>query len=66
MLSAFDDAIADGVDVLSVSLAFDDAINVTKDPIAIGNLRAVRRNILTFVAARNDGPVLGSVQHSAP
>nr|GEZ01017.1 subtilisin-like protease SBT4.3 [Tanacetum cinerariifolium] len=37
ILSAFVDAIADGVDVLSVSVVFNDAINVAKDPIAIGS-----------------------------
>ncbi|GJU78731.1 subtilisin-like protease SBT4.3 [Tanacetum coccineum] len=66
LLSAFDDAIADGVDVLSVSISLDQELDFTIDPIAIGSLHAVRRNILTSVSAGNEGPVLGSIQNSAP
>ncbi|GJY14725.1 subtilisin-like protease SBT4.3 [Tanacetum coccineum] len=65
VLSAFDGTIADGVDVLSVSIALDDALDFTIDPIAIGSLHAVRRNILTPVATGNEAPVLGSIKNSA-
>nr|GEU40379.1 subtilisin-like protease SBT4.9 isoform X2 [Tanacetum cinerariifolium] len=66
LLSAFDYAIADGVDVLSVSMALDTTLGFTIDPIVIGSLHAVRRNILTSVAAGNEGPDLGSIKNSAP
>nr|GEY96999.1 subtilisin-like protease SBT4.3 [Tanacetum cinerariifolium] len=66
ILSAFDDAIADGEDGLSVSVAFDDAVDVTEDPVAIGSLHALKRNILTSVVVGNNGPHLGSIQNSAP
>ncbi|GJT24058.1 subtilisin-like protease SBT4.3 [Tanacetum coccineum] len=66
LLSAFDDAIADGVDVQSVSLDFKDAFDVTEDPIAIGTILSVERNILTSVVARNDCLILGSIESFAP
>nr|GEY02940.1 subtilisin-like protease SBT4.3 [Tanacetum cinerariifolium] len=66
LLSAFDDAIADGVVVLSVSISLDQELDFTIDPIAIGSLHVVRRNILTSVSAGNEGPVLGSIQNFAP
>ncbi|PWA99865.1 subtilisin-like protease SBT4.3 [Artemisia annua] len=70
ILSAFDDAIADGVDVISVSIAYSDqlnhAVDVPEDPIAIGSLHALKRNILTSAAAGNDGPALGSIRNFAP
>ncbi|GKB82183.1 hypothetical protein Tco_0949078 [Tanacetum coccineum] len=42
------------------------ADDVTEDPIATSNLRAVKRNILASIAAGNDGHVLGSIQNSTP
>ncbi|GJS10253.1 hypothetical protein Tco_0367049 [Tanacetum coccineum] len=42
------------------------ADDVTEDPIASGNLRAVKRNILASIAAGNDGHVLSSIQNSTP
>nr|GEU88173.1 putative peptidase S8, subtilisin-related protein [Tanacetum cinerariifolium] len=66
LLIAFDDAIADGVDVQSVSLAFEDAFYVTKDPISNGTILSVERNILTFVVVGNDGLIRDSIESFAP
>ncbi|EYU28906.1 hypothetical protein MIMGU_mgv1a021372mg, partial [Erythranthe guttata] len=51
ILSAFDDAIRDGVDMISVSLAEDVAHNLPNDVIAIGALHG----ILVVQAAGSDG-----------
>jgi len=56
ILSAFDDAIADGVDVISASLGGDTAYMYGKDPIAIGAFHAMAKGILTVQSAGNNGP----------
>ncbi|KAG6600969.1 hypothetical protein SDJN03_06202, partial [Cucurbita argyrosperma subsp. sororia] len=55
MLAAFDDAIADGVDILSLSIG-GRVIPYFEDGIAIGAYQAMRNGILTSNAAGNDGP----------
>ncbi|KAF9596166.1 hypothetical protein IFM89_007484 [Coptis chinensis] len=47
ILGAFDDAIADGVDIISVSLGSDIPDPYFKDPIAIGSFHAMKKGILT-------------------
>ncbi|XP_073111214.1 cucumisin [Elaeis guineensis] len=65
ILAAFDDAIADGVDVISVSLGgppfpfFDDVI-------AIGSFHAMKKGIVTANSAGNSGPYPGTVSNVAP
>ncbi|KAL5709387.1 hypothetical protein ACHQM5_020084 [Ranunculus cassubicifolius] len=66
ILAAFDDAIDDGVDVLSVSLGFDEAVDYSSDPLAIGSFHAMRKNILTVQSAGNSGPKQESVVAVAP
>ncbi|KAL6585485.1 hypothetical protein OROMI_002129 [Orobanche minor] len=65
LLAAFDAAIADGVDVISVSIGGQKR-NFTQDSIAIGSFHAARRGILTVCAAGNDGPGEGTVENVAP
>nr|AZL41278.1 cucumisin [Datisca glomerata] len=68
ILAAFDDAIADGVDILSVSLgggAFE-PVEYFEDPIAIGSYHAMKMGILTSVSAGNEGPYRGSVTNYSP
>ncbi|KAJ0676480.1 putative cucumisin [Helianthus annuus] len=53
VLSAFDHAIADGVDIISVSIARPRLVELTFDPIAIGAFHAMEKGILTVNAAGN-------------
>ncbi|KAH7668968.1 Tripeptidyl-peptidase II protein [Dioscorea alata] len=69
ILAAFDDAIADGVDVLSISLgasSFFSNPDFDKDPIAIGSFHAVEKNVIVVCSAGNDGPSPESVVNAAP
>ncbi|PSS02971.1 Subtilisin-like protease [Actinidia chinensis var. chinensis] len=66
MLAAFDDAIADGADVLSVSIVPTDLKPYEKDVIAIGALHAVKRNIVVACSAGNTGPDPSTVRNVAP
>ncbi|KAL3631958.1 hypothetical protein CASFOL_024942 [Castilleja foliolosa] len=66
-LPSFDDAIADGVDILSVSLVHDQAVvDFTSDPIAIGAFHAVENGITVVCSAGNVGPSPATVSNVAP
>nr|GLL29432.1 subtilisin-like protease SBT5.3 [Ipomoea trifida]GMD03544.1 subtilisin-like protease SBT5.3 [Ipomoea batatas] len=66
ILAAFDRAIEDGVDVLSVSLVGEDPGPYFEDGLAIGSFHAVKNGIVVVAAAGNDGPDAGSVTNVAP
>lgn len=66
MMSAFDDAIADGVDVINISIVLDNTPPFEEDPIAIGGFHAMAKGILTVNAAGNDGPRISTVTCTAP
>ncbi|KAJ0466620.1 putative tripeptidyl-peptidase II [Helianthus annuus] len=68
ILAAFDDAIGDGVDVLSLSLGSSPGYgpNFHRDPIAIGSFHATEKGITVVCSAGNDGPRKGSVVNVAP
>lgn len=65
ILAAFDAAIHDGVDVLSVSLG-GDAVPFFNDSVAIGSFHAVKRGIVVVCSAGNSGPGPGTVSNMAP
>ena len=65
LLAGFDDAIADGVDVISVSIG-GTVRPYFEDPIAIGAFHAMRRGIPVSCSAGNDGPFEETVQNVAP
>ncbi|XP_010477248.1 PREDICTED: subtilisin-like protease SBT5.1 [Camelina sativa] len=65
ILAAFDDAIADGVDVISVSMGLWPE-NLIEDPLAIGSFHAVERGITVVCSAGNSGPSSQSVVNAAP
>ncbi|KAK1441035.1 hypothetical protein QVD17_06871 [Tagetes erecta] len=68
ILAAFDDAIEDGVDVLSLSLGASAGHkpDFQKDPIAIGAFHATEKGIIVVCSGGNDGPSTGSVVNIAP
>ncbi|XP_021756587.1 CO(2)-response secreted protease-like [Chenopodium quinoa] len=68
ILAAFDDAIADGVDMLSLSLGASSSFapEFSTDPIAIGAFHAVQKGITVLCSAGNDGPSAQSVVNVAP
>ncbi|XP_078432548.1 subtilisin-like protease SBT5.3 isoform X2 [Wolffia australiana] len=65
ILAAFDAAISDGVDVLSLSIA-GQAVDYFKDGVAIGSFHAVKKGISVICAAGNFGPAWTSVTNVAP
>ncbi|KAK9168276.1 hypothetical protein Syun_000416 [Stephania yunnanensis] len=65
-LSAFDDAISDGVDILSVSLGSNIPRIFEQDVIAIGGFHAMLRGILTSNSAGNSGPSPATTSSTAP
>ncbi|WCJ26143.1 Subtilisin-like protease [Euphorbia peplus] len=66
ILAAFDDAIADGVDILSVSLGAPFAFPYLHDPVAIGSYHAMKHGILTSNSAGNSGPSPYTASNVAP
>ncbi|KAL3517065.1 hypothetical protein ACH5RR_023967 [Cinchona calisaya] len=65
ILAAFEAAIADGVDIISISIGGSSG-NYAIDSISVGSFFAMRNGILTVASAGNDGPYLGSVSNHAP
>ncbi|KAM2065409.1 hypothetical protein FF1_028406 [Malus domestica] len=66
ILAAFDDAIADGVDIITISIGSTSAAPFDRDAIAIGAFHALEKGILTSQSAGNGGPYEGSVSSVAP
>jgi len=66
ILAGFDDAIADGVDVISISIGSPFPFDYFGDVIAIGSFHAMRRGVLTSAAAGNSGLDFGNVCNVAP
>ncbi|KAK4798505.1 hypothetical protein SAY86_030831 [Trapa natans] len=65
ILAGFDEAIADGVDFISISIG-GQSRSYFEDPIAIGSFHAMRAGILTACSAGNEGPDIFTVQNVAP
>ncbi|KAG2640587.1 hypothetical protein PVAP13_2KG100348 [Panicum virgatum] len=66
ILAAFDDAIADGVDVISFSIGGPMLRQYFLDVAAIGSFHAMRRGVVTSTAAGNSGLSGGRVCNVAP
>ncbi|XP_052181000.1 subtilisin-like protease SBT5.6 [Diospyros lotus] len=66
MLAAIDDAIGDGVDVLSISIGTFEPTPYMNDGIAIGALHAIKKNIVVSCSAGNNGPKASTLSSPAP
>ncbi|RWW14712.1 hypothetical protein BHE74_00014597 [Ensete ventricosum] len=66
ILAAFDDAIADGVDIISISIGSPFAFDYFLDAIAIGSFHAMKKRVLTSASGGNSGPYHGTVGNVAP
>ncbi|XBI07572.1 hypothetical protein VPH35_135458 [Triticum aestivum] len=66
LLAGPEEAIKDGVDVLSLSLGSSTRARFDQDPISIGAFSAVSNGILVVCAAGNSGPTQRSVTNEAP
>ncbi|KAL4383894.1 hypothetical protein GQ457_15G029810 [Hibiscus cannabinus] len=66
ILAGFDDAIADGVDLLTVSIISFIPSELYDDPVSIGAFHAAEKGILVMQSAGNNGPVAQSVNSVAP
>ncbi|KAK2965209.1 hypothetical protein RJ640_019964 [Escallonia rubra] len=65
ILSAFDKAVEDGVDVISMSIG-GGAVPYNLDPLAIGSFGAMEKGILVSASAGNEGPGKMTVTNIAP
>lgn len=67
LLAAFDDAIHDGVDILSVSIGSSPPLSsYVEDTLAIGSFHAVARGISVVCSGGNSGPYSQTVINTAP
>lgn len=69
ILKAFDKAVHDGVDIISVSIGYDIPLFSYidhRDSIAIGSFHAVSKGITVVSSAGNQGPVSQTVSNTAP
>ncbi|XP_015892327.1 subtilisin-like protease SBT3.9 isoform X1 [Ziziphus jujuba] len=67
LLAAFDDAISDGVDVVSLSLGSPPPLpSYAEDVVSIGSFHAVTKGISVVCSGGNSGPYPQSVINTAP
>ncbi|KAK6162713.1 hypothetical protein DH2020_002554 [Rehmannia glutinosa] len=68
ILKAIDDAIKDGVDIISISIGMSSIFqsDFLSDPIAIGAFHAEQKGVMVVCSAGNDGPEPYTVVNTAP
>ncbi|PKU63630.1 subtilisin-like protease SBT1.2 [Dendrobium catenatum] len=64
--AAIDQAIKDGVDIISMSISGYHNATLYEDSISRGSMAAIQYGIIPVAAAGNDGPKTGTLCHSAP
>lgn len=65
ILAGMDAAVADGVDILSISLGGGSS-SFYNDPIAIGAFGAMQKGVFVSASAGNSGPFMNSINNDAP
>ncbi|KAJ4847420.1 hypothetical protein Tsubulata_034981 [Turnera subulata] len=66
ILAAFDDAIADGVDIITISIGSDGPVSLDQDVISIGSFNGMQQGIVTVQSAGNGVCGEGTVTSVAP
>ncbi|XP_052203173.1 subtilisin-like protease SBT5.6 [Diospyros lotus] len=66
ILAAMDDAVGDGVHVLSMSIGPNGPMPINADVTAMASFFATKRNIVVVCSAGNDGPAAKTVVNTAP
>lgn len=64
--AAIDEAIADGVDIISISISGSNDLPFYQDPVTISAYQAMKAGIVVAFAASNNGPTAKTVNHVEP
>ncbi|XP_062105157.1 CO(2)-response secreted protease-like [Humulus lupulus] len=68
LLKAIDDALSDGVDIISISIGSKNGLSeeYLKDPTAIGAFHAEQKGVLVVLSAGNSGPTPYTLSNTSP